>query len=174
MEWRAIPDWPAYEVSDTGFIKRVADERATYVGKILKSVVGTNGYEMLSLSCNGRIKRFCVHTLVCRAFHGTRPSSKHVVAHADGNRLNNVSSNLRWATYLENERDKDRHGSRPRGDNHRNAKITDEQRAEIRRRWNCSNFEWGEKALWMERTAVEFGMRPSGIKEIVKSRRTRT
>jgi len=43
-----------------------------------------------------------VHRVVAAAFHGERPSEKHIVDHIDTNRRNNRAENLRWVTRLEN------------------------------------------------------------------------
>ena len=43
-----------------------------------------------------------VHRIVATAFHGHKPSEKHVVDHIDTNRRNNRPENLRWITKLEN------------------------------------------------------------------------
>nr|WP_306422646.1 HNH endonuclease [Paenarthrobacter aurescens] len=51
-----------------------------------------------------------VHVIVCEAFHGPRPPGQEA-AHFDGNPANNRSDNLRWATRLDNENDKKRHGT---------------------------------------------------------------
>ena len=56
-------------------------------------------------------KRIDVHRLVALTFLGDPPSSRHLVAHADGNRTNNRVSNLRWATQSENLSDCRRHGT---------------------------------------------------------------
>lgn len=39
--------------------------------------------------------------LVCRAFHGKRPSNKHEARHLDGNIHNNHKDNLAWLTRQE-------------------------------------------------------------------------
>jgi hypothetical protein len=62
------------------------------------------------------------HVLVCEAFHGPRPSPDHEVAHCDGNRANNRSSNVRWATPKENAADRSLHGTQS-GSNHPAAKL---------------------------------------------------
>lgn len=41
-------------------------------------------------------RRFPVHRLVCRAFHGLPCTSNLTVEHIDRNRHNNQASNLRW------------------------------------------------------------------------------
>lgn len=43
-----------------------------------------------------------VHRIVCTAFHGEPPTTKHVVDHCDTNRANNRPENLRWVSRLEN------------------------------------------------------------------------
>lgn len=43
-----------------------------------------------------------VHTLVCQAFHGPKPTDKHEVNHKDLNRTNNHVGNLEWNTRVEN------------------------------------------------------------------------
>jgi hypothetical protein len=72
---------------------------------------------------NGKDVR--VHMLVCEQAHGPRPSKRHQTAHSCG-----VSScinprHLRWATKVENEADKIRHGSTNRGERHGMSKITE-------------------------------------------------
>lgn len=43
-----------------------------------------------------------VHRVVAVAFHGDRPSAKHIVDHIDTNRRNNRAENVRWITRLDN------------------------------------------------------------------------
>jgi hypothetical protein len=45
----------------------------------------------------------------------------------------NILSNLIWGTRLENARDRTTHGTHPRGERHKNAKLSDEKVIEIRR-----------------------------------------
>lgn len=74
-----------------------------------------------------------VHTLVAITFIGPKPSSKHMVAHWDNNPANNNYENLRWATHIENDKDKDRHGTRPISLRNGNAKLSDDKVRKIRR-----------------------------------------
>lgn len=42
-----------------------------------------------------------VARLVCEAFHGPSPFTRAITVNIDGNRFNNVPSNLKWATIQE-------------------------------------------------------------------------
>lgn len=110
-EWRSVPGWPAYEVSNHGRVRRVQPALGATVGAVLKASPATNGYPRVTLcdARSGKPKYRNVHDLVCRAFHGEPPSPEHEVAHADGNRTNNYYKNLRWATQSENRLDKQLH-----------------------------------------------------------------
>lgn len=81
-------------------------------------------------------KSYYIHTLVCEAFHGPRPSPIHLVCHGDGNPKNNHASNLRWGTHQDNMDDMRRHGSR-RGVKNPASKLDDEAVRQIRRLYNC-------------------------------------
>lgn len=62
----------------------------------------SKGYKRVTLSLNGKIKRFQTHRLVAMYFIGNK-SNKPCVNHIDGNKENNHVSNLEWCTYSENE-----------------------------------------------------------------------
>ena len=54
----------------------------------------------MPLCKNGKIKYYHIHRLVAEAFIPNL-ENKPTVDHIDRNKLNNVVSNLRWATYKE-------------------------------------------------------------------------
>lgn len=117
--WRKVPIEPFggdYEVSDQGRLRRsTVSAKHDPVGKIIKPKV-SRGYHQYKL-CGGGERLFIgAHRLVALAFIGPPPSDKHQAAHWDGNKTNNVPSNLRWATSAENNGDKRRHGRLPTGD----------------------------------------------------------
>ena len=74
------------------------------------------------------------HVQVCEAAHGARPSVGHEVAHSCGVRLCCNPAHLRWATRRDNRADSLLHGTRRRGEQHGQAKLTTEQVLEIRAR----------------------------------------
>src|SRR5574343_2110631 len=71
-------------------------------GKIrLGNPTTTSPYLYISIRVNGRSRHFSVHRLVAMAFI-PYPDNKPQVNHIDGNKQNNLASNLEWATQSEN------------------------------------------------------------------------
>lgn len=71
-------------------------------GKILKQET-TRGYKRVTLSKNGKTKRYLVHRLVATVFLPNTLNKKYV-NHKDGNKINNNVLNLEWVTASENEK----------------------------------------------------------------------
>lgn len=86
----------SYSVSDDGFIR---NDNTNY---ILKNYI-QNGYAHVTLYINKKPKRFNVHRLVAQAFIPNL-EQKEYVNHIDGNKSNNIASNLEWTTPSENTR----------------------------------------------------------------------
>lgn len=111
----AVPDYGGrYLAGDDGRIYSMLNGRHGLSDKPrrLLSAMNKNGYFYVAISTGDgkRTSNKQVHRLVCAAFHGKPPSSKHEVRHLDGRRDNNVPSNLQWGTRTENCRDTIRHG----------------------------------------------------------------
>lgn len=62
-----------------------------------------DGYCRVSLKRDRKQKMFLVHRLVALHFL-ENPENKQQVNHLDGNKSNNIYTNLEWATKLENQR----------------------------------------------------------------------
>lgn len=95
-----------YLISDTGLI--------FHVSKLflpLKTQLCPSGYHRVRI---GR-RWYRVHVLVAKAFLPKRRRRDMVVAHLDGNKDNNKATNLQWKTKSQNERDKKKHGTAPKG-----------------------------------------------------------
>lgn len=124
-QWKIV-DWaPSYAVSDHGRVKRIApDWQGKYAGRELKPSIHHRGYRAVTLCFDGSKRTVKVHRLVCEAFHGEPPSSKHHGAHIDGDTSNNRAENLYWATATENAADRERHGRTFRGSHQHPASWT--------------------------------------------------
>lgn len=123
-EWRAIPGYEGYEVSSLGGVRRVAAGRGTRAGRLITPTPDAGGRLVFNASRNGKRKQFKVHVAVALAFIGPRPDGKEV-AHWDGDQANNKLSNLLYATPVENNRHKARHGAQPLGEKIWNAALTE-------------------------------------------------
>lgn len=92
----------------------------------LRSSVQTSGYYyIVSIpTYNGKRKSQRVHRLICTAYHGPAPSSKHTASHIDGNWRNNKPDNLRWESMKQNHARKKEHGTDDSGIRNSRSKIT--------------------------------------------------
>lgn len=130
--WKAIPSLKnLYEASSLGRIRSVP--RSTTTGVVLRFSQNRQGRYLVTPSVDGNISTKQVSRLVCEAFHGPCPPDKDLVAHWDGDHLNNRPENLRWATYFENEEDKRRHDRHAVGERNPSAKLTKAQAEAILR-----------------------------------------
>lgn len=167
--WREIADFPGYEISCHGRVRSVARDVATSNGHIRHyrgvvfspSSTNQHGHLKVGLRRNGRLAMRYIHQLVAEAFIGPRPLAM-VVAHCDGDHLNNRADNLRYATQKENETDKVRHGSRLSGDRHPRRILAAKDVATIRSRL--------ADGLTQQAIATEFGVCRATISAISTGR----
>lgn len=142
--WHTIPNLKGYEASSLGRIRSwrrrglPAPRASSPFQKKLRPK--SDGLPYLVTTIDG-VPRY-VHHLVLEAFVGPRPEGMEA-CHNDGDCQNNELSNLRWASKTENEADKNLHGTRLRGENHRRAKLTeDEVRAMRRQHENGASLDY--------------------------------
>lgn len=172
--WRPVVGYERhYEVSSDGAVRsvdRVLDKsdgtRQPRRGQLLTPTPSGKGYLSVMLRF---AKRRYVHSLVCEAFHGPRPSDSHEAAHGNGDRLDNRASNLRWATKPENQQDSIRHGTKwshpigtQRATDNPNAKLTWDIVREMRRRHADGESE--------RRLAAEFGIGKSQAHNVLSGK----
>ncbi len=72
------------------------------------------------------------HRLVCVWYHGEPPSEHHQAAHGCGRSRCVNPRHLRWATPKENNADKIIHGTAPYGEDCHQARLTNQEAADIR------------------------------------------
>ena len=119
-----ISDFEYYDVTQDG---KVINLRT---GRILKPDLIWDGYERVTLSQNGKLKRFRVHRLVADAFI-PNPFNLPFVNHIDGNKRNNKIDNLEWVSCKDNTIHAFDNGLRPSSENHYSAKLTENQVKQI-------------------------------------------
>jgi hypothetical protein len=98
-EYKDIIDYEdTYQISNFGNV------RNKNTGRVLKPTEGkTDKYYYISLCKDGKQQNTKIHRLVATHFV-ENPNAKPYVDHIDNNKLNNISTNLRWATVQENRR----------------------------------------------------------------------
>lgn len=96
-EWRSIPGYPNYEISNFG---RVFNSRHR---RFLKIRINNDGYEEVGLYHNGVERKVKVHRLVAMSFIPRRDPSAKDVNHDDGDKRYNHAHNLDWVTKRENQ-----------------------------------------------------------------------
>jgi hypothetical protein len=100
-EWRSVRGYTGfYLVSSLGRVQGILR------GTILKpdesgKRSNPKKYWRVTLSKNGKTRRFGIHQLVARAFVGPQPKGKFP-NHKDGDKKNNRATNLEWLTHQEN------------------------------------------------------------------------
>lgn len=122
----------SYQISDFGriFTKRRLVGNQIYYGRELVPQITKDGYLKVTLCKNGECKKFYLHRLVAIQFIDNSTNLPQV-NHKDGNKLNNVATNLEWCTKLENQNHAVRTGLMQKGQNRPSAKLTEAQVLEI-------------------------------------------
>lgn len=138
--WKPIPGFNNKEISNHGNV------RNPITGKLLKQTTHKQGYKRITFNNVA----YLVHRLVAIGFVDN-PENKPTVNHKDGNKANNRSDNLEWATQLENNKHARDAGLRPvtkkmiaalslgriGGVSHPKSKITEEGLRDIRKMYGC-------------------------------------
>ena len=103
--WKNIEKFSnLYQVSNYGRVRsldRVDSWGRVRKGKVLKHSLDKRGYPCVRVSINDVKKSDRIHRLVATAFV-KNPESKEQVNHKDGNKENNLYTNLEWSTNSEN------------------------------------------------------------------------
>jgi hypothetical protein len=121
-------------VSSFGQVKGIHTTKRS--GKIRLVTPDRDGYFRLGIH-NGKKAKLCgIHRLVAETFL-EKIEGKDQVNHKDGNKQNNHVENLEWCNLTENRRHAYDIGLQkvPRGAENANAKLTEKQVCEIRKKY---------------------------------------
>lgn len=127
-EWRPVPGWDGYEVSNHGRVRSWKKCRARpdeALPRVLAAHPLPRGYLTLRLKDRGRRRSAYVHRLVLEAFVGACPAGQEC-RHLNGDPEDNHLENLAWGTPAQNGQDRERHGSQVRGEKQHAARVTAE------------------------------------------------
>ena len=163
MEWKGIPGWPEYQVSDEGSVRRARRGNNWPEGKVLQPNLA-NGYLNIHLYRDSKCHVYGVHALMCLAFRGPRPTPNHQVAHYNGDKTDNRIANLRWALPIENAADKRRHRTMACGAKMMKSDLNDADVLLIRRLYRRRSQSNSAKL------SDQFGVTQKTIFDIVKRR----
>lgn len=125
--WKQHPVYTNYWFCDDG---RVAST-STGSARIIKPISVGKYLGVAVIQRKDVNKKIYVHRAVCELFNGTSFNGA-VCRHLDGNKLNNASSNLAWATQKENLADMHDHGTALIGEKNPMARLTDDAVASMR------------------------------------------
>lgn len=133
---RWIPGYEGmYAVTDSG---RVWSCRRRHKWLTIQDTI--DGYKRCTLSVGGVARNVSVHSLVLNAFVGPRPFG-HVCRHLNGVRDDNRVANLAWGTPEQNYADRHAHGTDNTGERHWQARLTEADVVEIRRRCDAGEVQ---------------------------------
>lgn len=94
-ELKYIAEYPRYAATKDGTIY------SFHSNKFLKLVKKPNGYMVVSLSNQGKVRQILVHRIIASLFCN-KPQDCNQVNHMDGDKTNNHSFNLEWVTAKQN------------------------------------------------------------------------
>ena len=135
-------------------------------GKILNLYINHEGYYTICLKLAGRYsksKSIKIHREVAKAFI-PNPNNLRVVNHKDGNKLNNIITNLEWCTDSENTIHAYKTGlaKAKRGCDNIGSKLTKDEVIWIRNHYIPKDPEFGCRAL-----ARKFNTKHSNISRLI-------
>ncbi len=113
-EWKKIPGYSDYEVSETGEIRSIERTKKYKSGRVIELKAKNkklrkhpvNGFLMTDLiDDKGKRNTVYPHKAVALAFIANKhPRKQKIVIHVDGDIANNSVENLRWSSYSESIR----------------------------------------------------------------------
>lgn len=94
-----IPGFPNYVLLDLQVYRKVSENT---LRKIKPTLMATGYYTITMTDTEGKQRKEYIHRVIAKA-HIPNPENKRTVNHIDGNKANNILSNLEWATASEQQ-----------------------------------------------------------------------
>lgn len=115
--------------------------------KVLNNCFDKDGYAIVTLCAEGKLKTFRVNRIVATSFI-LNPDKKPVVNHKDGNKSNNNGKNLEWNTVSENGIHAYANNLQvsKKGESHARSRLKEKDIHEIRRLYKNGLFKHKELA----------------------------
>lgn len=140
--WKSIENG-FYEVSNLGRVRRAKPGPGTYIGRLIKLTVRSDGYVSVELFGRPNRKHYFLHQLVAMAFIGPCPRGKEV-NHEDGNKQNCTWDNLTYMTRKENHDHAKKlglwHPGHFSGSSHWKAKLTEKKVVRMRKLYETGRY----------------------------------
>lgn len=162
-KWKDVAGYEGvYSVSDLGRVRRDLKAKGTKPGRIMKPWKSRDGYSLVTLYNNDRRWDIAVHTLVSRAFLGTKPEG-YDVDHVDNDKNNNALSNLSFLEHDKNVKKAFDSGGRIPvfGDRHGMSKTCKDEVVAIRTMFNSGKYTFVD-------IGKKFGMTPENVSSIIR------
>lgn len=131
-EWREVPDFPDYEVSDQGRVRSwkrmgngaVQGGRAKTPHIITPKMLNTYGHKFVETWENKKRTKHNLHRLVLTVFDRP-PREGERALHKNNDPADNRVDNLYWGSAADNSADMVRAGHSQRGEKNTKAKLTE-------------------------------------------------
>lgn len=158
MRWEIHPQFPLYEISEYGDVRKLTDSPTRKKGSRPRGTIDADGYLRYKLiDRNGEKKNVAAHKLVIESFVGFSPTPKHEVAHGNGSRVFHHFTNLRWALSVENHSDRDEHRTAAKGEQNGRAVLTEDDVIAIREERRNGTLSGNRVREWAERFELSLG-----------------
>lgn len=157
-----IPEFKGfYKISKIGDVVSIHRNGTRLKDKVIKPVIGTNGYMKVSLRCNGIRYTRNIHRLLAQTFIENKDNLP-CVNHIDGNKLNNSLSNLEWVSFSKNIQ----HAY----DNGLTIAAKGESRSSLKNEDVLKIVEMKKQGKTLSEISKEFNVSASSISDIVTGR----
>lgn len=143
--WKVIEEYPDYEVSNQGRVRRLRGQKGAHLMKAMKN---DRGYPQVRLTMLPKRATADIHRLVGKAFVANT-LNKACINHIDCNPQNNFAENLEWCTQAENiahSRKLGRYPNHWQGKRSPAAKLSDAQVRAIRQEYESSQISHAKLA----------------------------